>query len=236
MAMELRIRGTTLVAGALLLAGCITTHVPIEGEFPAPVMRPLPYAVGVHYPEELKTFTHEEKVPSGRTWVVDLGPIHVAFFDELFAGMFSRLVRLEAIPAGASGTPEVDGILEPLIEDFQFATPGQTQSKFYEVWIRYRLRLYSPAGELVESWPLSAYGKSRSQFAQAKDSINDATLVAMRDAAALLVLKFKTEPAVPEWFTEGEKPGEVDYTGPGVDTNEQQVEQHRMAGDEHGGL
>lgn len=226
----------TMAGIASLLCGCITTRVPVEGEFPAPVMRPLPYVVGVHYPEELKNFTHEEKVPSGRTWVVSLGEIHLSFFDQLFAGVFAKLIRLEALPAGGSRNREVDGIIEPLIEDFQFATPGQTQSKFYEVWIRYRMSLYSPAGKLIESWPLSAYGKSRSQFAQAKDSINDATIVAMRDAAALLATKFKTEPEVPGWFAaQGEKAGPVDYTEPGIDADEQQTEQRHAAGDKQPG-
>ncbi|MBA3563979.1 MAG: hypothetical protein H0W33_08220 [Gammaproteobacteria bacterium] len=217
---------------ASLLCGCITTQVPVEGEFPAPVMRRLPYAVGVHYPEALKTFTHEEKVPSGRTWVVSLGEVHVSFFDQLFTGMFAKLIRIEELPAAGSRNRQVDGIIEPLIEDFQFATPGQTQSKFYEVWIRYRMSLYSPAGKLIESWPLSAYGKSRSQFAQARDSINDATVVAMRDAAALLATKFKAESEVPGWSaTQEEKAGPVDYTEPGIDADEQQTQQQRAAGD-----
>jgi len=176
-------------------------------------MRPLPYAVGVHYPQSLEDYVHEEKVASGRTWIVSLGEIHVAMFDRLFGGMFARLVRVEELPAGKARGNRLDGILEPLIEDYQFSTPSQTQSKFYEVWIRYRVTLYSPAGKLVTTWPLSAYGKSRSQFAQATDSINDATIVAMRDAAASLAVKFKTEPEVAEWFTSQRGNGTaVDYT------------------------
>lgn len=201
-----------LPAFAALLAGCVT-RVPVAGEFPAPVMRPLPYEVGVHYPPALKEYVHEEKLASGRTWIVSLGAIHIALFDRLFAGMFTRLARVDELPSGTPHDAGIDAIIEPHIEDYQFSTPAQTQSKFYEVWIRYRVHLYSPAGKLVTSWPLSAYGKSRSQFAQATDSINDATIVAMRDAAASLAVKFKTEPEVAEWFTSQErKPAPVGYT------------------------
>jgi hypothetical protein len=206
-------RLSVLLAAAGLLAGCITTRVPVAGEFPAPVMRPLPYAVGVHYPQALEEYRHEEKVASGRTWIINLGEIHVAMFDRLLGGIFARLVRVDELPTGTPRDQRLDGIIEPLIEDFQFSTPSQTQSKFYEVWIRYRLSLYAPTGTLVTSWPLSAYGKSRSQFAQASDSINDATIVAMRDAAASLAVKFKTEPEVAEWFTSRQETGTtVDYT------------------------
>jgi hypothetical protein len=206
-------RLSVLLAAAGLLAGCITTRVPVAGEFPAPVMRPLPYAVGVHYPQALEEYRHEEKIASGRTWIVSLGDIHVAMFDRLLGGIFARLVRVDELPTGKPRDQRLDGIIEPLIEDFQFSTPSQTQSKFYEVWIRYRLSLYAPTGKLVTSWPLSAYGKSRSQFAQASDSINDATIVAMRDAAASLAVKFKTEPEVAEWFTSRQETGTtVDYT------------------------
>lgn len=206
------IRLLSALAAAVLLAGCITTRVAVEGEFPAPVMEPLPYTLGVHYPKALEDFVHEEKIASGRTWIVSLGAIHVALFDRLFAGMFARVVRVDALPSGSPREKRLDGIIEPLIEDFQFSTPSQTQSKFYEVWIRYRMRLYSPAGELVTSWPLSAYGKSRSQFAKAAESINDATIVAMRDAAASLAVKFRTEPEVAGWFTARENGTTVDYT------------------------
>ncbi|MGH8495572.1 MAG: hypothetical protein ACREVN_05505 [Gammaproteobacteria bacterium] len=232
----LQYRLVAIAALAITLAGCITTEVPVTGEFPAIVMRPLPYVVGVHYPDELKAYTHEEKLLTGRTWVVELGAIHVSFFDGVLAGIFTQLVRVEELPTAGSPVRNVDGIIQPRIEDFQFATPDQTQSEFYEVWIRYRMSLYSPAGKLVERWPLSAYGKSRSQFAQAKDSINDATIVAMRDAAALLAVKFKTEPDVPEWFAaQEEKRTPVNYTGAGTEADRDSAGPRRAAGDDQPG-
>src|SRR5512139_3574987 len=92
-------------------------------------------------------------------WHIEIGAIQTKLFRAIFGGMFEQVTEVPSLDQ-ATGT---DGVLVPAIEDFQIAIPQQTRSKFYEVWIKYVVRLYDTAGALVVEWPLTAYGKANTE-------------------------------------------------------------------------
>ena len=59
----------------------------------------------------------------------------------------------------------------------------------FAVWIRYRLKVYDHNGTLVSNWPVAAYGKSQAAGGSSK-ALQHAAVLAMRDAAALMIMKF----------------------------------------------
>ncbi len=105
--------------------------------------------------------------------------------------------------ADAVGTP-VDGILVPSIEEVQFAIPDQTGGEFYEVWIRYQLALFDADGQPLGEWPLIGYGKANQRnygtIDQKTTGLNEATIWALRDAAALLSFQFRDQTQVKAWL------------------------------------
>ncbi len=114
---------------------------------------------------------------------------------------------LEAIPVASIAPTDVavDAVLAPSIADFQIAIPSQTRSDFYEVWIKYQMRLYDSHGTLIAEWPLTAYGKAnKGDFGFMDNSdklaIRQATMTALRDAGAFLSLRFSTVPTVRAWL------------------------------------
>ena len=84
---------------------------------------------------------------------------------------------------------QFDALIEPSIEGFEFSTPGQTQSGAYSVWIRYRMNIFDRVGNRASSWTVSAYGKSQKEGLTGTDSLRRAAVLAMRDAAALIIIQ-----------------------------------------------
>jgi len=101
-------------------------------------------------------------------------------------------------------TTAIDGIIAPSIQEVQFAIPDQTGGEFYEVWIRYKLDLYDPAGNLLGELPLIGFGKANEanfgSLGQTTPALNQATIWALRDAAALLSFQFRDQPEAQAWL------------------------------------
>ena len=85
-------------------------------------------------------------------------------------------------------------IFAPTIDEVQLATPKQTSTEFFEVWIRYRIMLFDPLGDLRTECPVIGYGKvSRRNHSDQSDALNAAAVWALRDAAAVLVLRLSKQ-------------------------------------------
>src|SRR5262249_10501897 len=67
--------------------------------------------------------------------------------------------------------------------------------RYYAVTIRYRINLYSPQGEKVDSYTLTGYGNSLAQGMSGGKPLAQATAGAMRDAAAKFLVQFPEQPA-----------------------------------------
>lgn len=171
-----------------LLAGCGSSVKFQAPTIPAPLLEKIPISVGLRMPENFEHFVHEEKVFGREQWTIDLGRSNAALFEQLFAHMFANVTVI-----GPEDDPELlplDALIEASIDAFEFSTPDQSNTDAFAVWIRYRLRVYDQAGDLVSNWPVSAYGKSQTTTMGRTDALQRAAVLAMRDAAALVIIKF----------------------------------------------
>ncbi len=84
----------------------------------------------------------------------------------------------------------LDALIEPSIDAFEFSTPEQSNTEAFAVWIRYRLKVFDREGQLVSNWPVAAYGKSQTTKLGGSNALQRAAILAMRDAAALMIMKF----------------------------------------------
>ena len=145
-------------------------------------------AVGVRMPANFEHFVHEEMVYGREEWSIDLGRSNAALFEQLFAYMFADVTIL-----GPDDDPQllpIDALIEPSIDAFEFSTPGQSNTEAFAVWIRYRLKVFDREGTLTSNWPVSAYGKSQTTKLGGSNALQRAAVLAMRDAAALMIMKF----------------------------------------------
>jgi hypothetical protein len=194
------IRTVLLSVGFLWLAGCSGTRVEVPPVLPVPLVERLPLVIGLHLPEELLEFSHDEQLEGGSKWHIHLGGAQPILFENLLSGMF-RGVRPVADPQYPG--PEVSGVLRPTIEEVQFATPEQTRTDYFEVWVRYRFELFDRDGASIGQWPLTAYGKANARnypMSRRQGALQAAALNAMRDAMAFFTVQFHSVPVVRTWL------------------------------------
>ena len=156
---------------------------------PEPRLEKIPVDVAVRIPENFHEFTHTEDVLGKSKFTVHLGNSNANFFSQLFGYMFESVRFL-----GPDDDPrdyQFDALIEPAIEGFEFSIPNQTQTNAYSVWIRYRMNVFDSVGNRASSWTVSAYGKSQKEGLTGTDSLRRAAVLAMRDAAALIIMQME---------------------------------------------
>jgi hypothetical protein len=171
-----------------MLGGCASNVTLKTPTIPEPLLEQIDMTVGVRMPAEFEHYIHEEMVYGHEEWSIDLGRSNAALFEQLFAYMFSEVTIL-----GPDDNPQLmplDALIEPTIDAFEFSTPGQSNTEAFAVWIRYRLKVFDPDGNLVSNWPVAAYGKSQTTKLGGSSALQRAAVLAMRDAAALMIMKF----------------------------------------------
>ncbi len=175
-----------LIAG--LISGCAGSNVKLQtATIPTPLIHQIPASVGLRMPENFYHFVHEEQVFGREEWSIDLGGSNAALFTQLFGYMFQNVIVLND-----SDDPKslaIDALIEPSIDAFEFSVPNQSKTDSFAVWIRYRIRVFDFDGNEVANWPVSAYGKSQTSSISGSQALQRAAILAMRDAAALMIIK-----------------------------------------------
>ena len=179
---------SVLLLLSALIAGCGANVRLDPPTIPAPNINQEQVTVAVRMPDHFESFVHEENVMGREEWRIDLGNSNSVFFSQLFSYMFRDVVMLA--PDEDAWQHSIDAMIEPSIEAFEFSVPNQTKSDSFAVWIRYRIKVYDRYGTLVASAPISAYGKSLTTTMGGDEALQRAAVLAMRDAAALMIIKF----------------------------------------------
>jgi len=154
---------------------------------PTPLTDEIPVTIGLRMPANFQHFMHQEEVFGREEWSIDLGNSNASMFTQLFGYMFSDVIVLKADED--PGSYDIDALIEPSIDAFEFSVPNQSKTDSFAVWIRYRIKVYDRAGTLVSNWPVSAYGKSQTASFSNSEALQRAAVLAMRDAAALMIMK-----------------------------------------------
>jgi hypothetical protein len=184
------IRSVSLLL-SLLLAGC-DQALRVPTTFPEPVVEPLPLDIALHFTDEFAGYRYREDVPGDAKWDIELGKANVALFESVSRRLFRSATRVSPRPAGAEAA-RFDAIIEPAVAAFEFSLPSQSATDQYSVWIRYTVKVFRPDGTELTAWNISAYGESDSTLLRPARSMEQATILALRDAAAMLAVDFATE-------------------------------------------
>ena len=172
---------------SLFATGCASNVTVEEPTIPAPHIEKLPMDVALRIPEEFQHFVHEENVLGRDKWTIDLGRANATFFEQLFGYMFDNVIILG--PEDDALDYDFDALVEPVIEGFEFSVPNQSKTDAFAVWIRYRMQVFDSVGTNASTWTVSAYGKSQKEGLGGSKSLQRAAVLAMRDAAALILLQ-----------------------------------------------
>ena len=181
------LRNLAFVAVVLATSGCASSVALERTSIPEPHVEQMPLDVALRIPAEFHNFVHEENVLGRETWSIELGSANAEFFTQLFGYMFENVTVLG--PDDDANDHTFDALVEPRIEGFEFSVPNQSKTEEFAVWIRYRLQIYDSIGNDAGVWTVSAYGKSQKEGMGGSDSLRQAAVLAMRDAAALMLLQ-----------------------------------------------
>jgi len=170
-----------------LLGGCSSTVTLDMPTIPVPLMEKIPASIGLRMPAEFNNFIHDEEIIGREHWTINLGNANASLFTQLFGFMFENVTVLSN--ADDPKLLSIDALIEPSIDAFEFSVPNQSKTESFAVWIRYRIKVFDRTGLEVADWPVSAYGKSQTASVSGPEALERAAILAMRDAAALMIMK-----------------------------------------------
>jgi len=183
-----RLKTSIAALVAIGIAGCGGATVKVHNPtIPEPLIDQLPLSVAARYPDAFENYVHEEQVFGKEKWSIDLGRSNEILFTQLFGSMFTEF----NVVASGADTKDLtfDALIEPSIDAFEFSVPSQSQTDDFAVWIRYRIKIFDKDGTQIANWPIAAYGKSQSKNFSNQEALQRAAILAMRDAAALIILQ-----------------------------------------------
>ncbi|MBT8058264.1 MAG: hypothetical protein KJO33_01640, partial [Gammaproteobacteria bacterium] len=103
---------------------------------------------------------------------------------------------------------DTDLVIIPSVREVQLSSPSESYLNVYEVWIKYSLDIETADGVPIDSWFLPAYGKTPHSYLLSRSkAIQEASVVALRDAGAKLMLDFFRIPAIYGWMQQREVEG-----------------------------
>jgi len=179
----------------LFVAACSkSVQIRVEQVFPKVVSEPRNMRVAVIFDQGFRTYVAQ---PNENT-TIDFGAAQVDLLAKAFRGLFRDV---DVLYSREEMNPDTHLVIVPSVREVQVSTPNESYLNVYEVWIKYNLDIESADGEPVDSWFMPAYGKTPdSMMLSRTDAINQATIVALRDAGAKLMLDFFRIPSVYSWM------------------------------------
>lgn len=184
-----------LVVASACLGGCATSaSVKVEGTFPSVVSKPRDLRAVIVMDPQFRSY---QALPLEKVDIT-FGSAQVDLWSKAFRGLFGQV---DVVESRGEVAPGADLVITPSVQEVQLSTPNQSYLNVYEVWIKYRLDIETPEGVPIDSWFLPAYGKTPDSVMLSRSrAIEDATVVALRDAGAKLMLDFFRIPAIHVWM------------------------------------
>lgn len=183
-----------------LLVGCGGTVVNVDGRFPDPLVEPIPLKMGVFYSDQFRNYNHQIADRKKGSYNISTGSSQVRLFDTLLNEFFAGTRQLSALPS-ITKPVAVDAVLAPEVEELQFTIPRETRTQVFEIWIKYRINLYSGQGDPLLNWPITAYGKTPKAFMKSREeALEQAAVEALRDAGANFATSFSRLPELRRWL------------------------------------
>jgi hypothetical protein len=177
----------------ILLPACGDVSIKPEAILPKPLIVRIPAEVGLIIPTETRKYVDQE-TRFGIDWKVDLGPGEVRLMRDVFKDLFNHVEEFKDLEA-ARAAKDLKALFETRVDQYSFVTARETKGRYYAVTIRYRINLYTPQGEKVDSYTLTGYGNSLALGMSGGKPLTQATVGAMRDAAAKFLVQFPEQPA-----------------------------------------
>ena len=189
-----------LLIGMIILGGCSSTaQVRVVQQFPTVVSEPRAIHAAIIFDQDFSSYVAR---PNEKT-TIDIGTAQVDLLSKAFRGLFQQIEVVSSREQVGTGT---ELVIIPSVHEVQLSTPSDSYLNVYEVWIKYNLDIETVDGAAIDSWFMPAYGKTPDSFMLSRtEAIEEAAIVALRDAGAKLLLDFFRIPSVYSWMERQQK-------------------------------
>jgi len=186
-------------SAALLLGACAgSTNIMIEQTFPSVVAQPQALHATLVFDQAFRSYV---ATPDEHTQI-GIGTAQVELLSNAFRGLFTQV---DVVTSRDEIPPGTEMVIVASVREVQVSVPSESYLSVYEVWIKYNLEIETADGTGIDSWFLPAYGKTPdSMLLSRSTAIEQAAIVALRDAGAKLLLDFFRIPAIYAWMQEHE--------------------------------
>ena len=184
------------VFALLAITGCSSsTQIQVaERQFPSVVSKPKAVSASIIFDAQFRDYV---ATPNKNT-SIDIGSAQTTMLGNAFKGLFSNI---EILSSRDQMSFENALVVRPSVQEVQVSTPSDTYLNVYEVWIKYNLDIENSQGDVIDSWFMPAYGKTPDSFMLSKtNAIEEAAVIALRDAGAKLLLDFYRIPSIYNWM------------------------------------
>jgi hypothetical protein len=189
-------RALILLALSLINASCsTTTSLQINNQFPMVLAEPKPIRATILFDNNFINY----KAQPIKGINLDIGTAQHQLFKNVFSALFADL---KFIDSKTEAVIQDSLVIRPSVIEVQVSTPSDNYLNVFEVWIKYNLDIQTADGKTLTTWFMPAYGKTPESFGKSKSTaIENATITAIRDAGAKLMLDFYRIPAVHKWLS-----------------------------------
>ncbi len=191
------------VFALLAITGCSSTaQIQVaERKFPTVVSKPKAVSAAIIFDEQFRDYVAS---PNKNTRI-EIGPAQTTMLGNAFKGLFNDI---EILSSKDQLSLDNALVITPSVREVQVSTPSDTYLNVYEVWIKYNLEIENSEGDAIDSWFMPAYGKTPDSFMLSKtNAIEEAAVIALRDAGAKLLLDFYRIPSIYNWMLRERKLG-----------------------------
>ena len=187
----------TFIAITLLLVSCSGASLVVDGKYPDALTRKINASAGLLFDTDFQNYTY---ISEGSPAIsMALGAAQVEFFGQVLGDIFTQTTGVNS----AHNQSGVDLIIAPHVEEVQLLTPLESNLKIFEVWIKYNIQVFDSDGDILADWLMTSYGKTQDRFmASSEDALNEAAIVALRDAGTRLVIELPRVPEVRAWLAQ----------------------------------
>jgi hypothetical protein len=184
-----------LAAIMIAVTGCSSTaQVRVDEHFPTVLSEPKDIHAAVVFEQDFQEYVAH---PNDKT-TIDMGRAQVELLSKAFQGLFRQVDIVTARDQVVAGS---ELVIIPSVREVQVSTPTDSYLNVYEVWIKYNLDIETADGDPIDSWFMPAYGKTPDSLMLSRsEAMREATIVALRDAGAKLLLDFYRIPSVFGWM------------------------------------
>lgn len=182
-----------LMLALTLLSGC-TSNVRVDELFPVVVAEPRDMNAVLVMDQEFRNYRAS---PNEKTNIL-IGPSQVDLMTKAFSGLFAKVT---VVSSKDQAGPDTDLVIIFSVREVQLSSPTESYLNVYEIWIKYNLDIETADGVPIDSWFLPAYGKTPYSYLFSRSlAVESATVMALRDAGAKLMLDFFRIPAIYGWM------------------------------------